>query len=533
MNTYRYFGAMLDCSRNAVMKPEAVKRMIDCLQKMGYNALELYTEDTYEVDGEPYFGYLRGRYTAAELKDLDAYAAAHGVELIPCIQTLAHFTAPVKLPAYREVVDVNDILLIDEEKTYALIDQLFASLAANFTSRRVHIGMDEAHMVGLGAYLDKHGFCDRFELLARHLEKVAAIAAKYGFAPHMWSDMFFRLGNHGEYYGRGLHVPESVRARVPESVALTYWDYYHTEREDYDAMIASHKEFGRQLWFAGGAWCWNGFAPLNAYSLHSMKPAMESVRKNGVENVLVTMWGDNGKECSFFAVLPALYAIRQYADGNFDDAAISRGFFETFGVKFEDMTLLDLPNRTRGNSKGAVIQNPCKSLLFSDCFLGILDHAAEEEGKIPYGEYAAALESASAAAGDFEYIFRALAKLCRVLEIKADLGVRTRKAYQTRDTRTLAVLAKEDYAVLPGRLKAFYEAFKELWFQENKPFGWEVQEARLGGVILRVTSCKERLKDYLSGKIERIEELEETILPYGEEGLQLNDYRRLVSVSDL
>ena len=36
-----YLGVMLDCSRNAVMKHSAVKRFIDCLEKMGYNTLEL------------------------------------------------------------------------------------------------------------------------------------------------------------------------------------------------------------------------------------------------------------------------------------------------------------------------------------------------------------------------------------------------------------------------------------------------------------------------------------------------------------
>ena len=92
---YKHFGVMIDCSRNGVMTVAAVKRMIDALQKMGYNALELYTEDTFEVGDEPYFGYLRGRYTGAELREIDAYAAAHGIELIPCIQTLAHFTNPV------------------------------------------------------------------------------------------------------------------------------------------------------------------------------------------------------------------------------------------------------------------------------------------------------------------------------------------------------------------------------------------------------------------------------------------------------
>ena len=537
MKTYKHFGVMLDCSRNGVMKPEAVKRMIDCLQKMGYNALELYTEDTFEVEGEPYFGYLRGRYTGAELKELDLYAAAHGIELIPCIQTLAHFTCPVKLPRFWEITDVNDILLIDEEKTYAFIDKLFASLAENFTSRNVNIGMDEAHMVGLGRYLDKHGFTNRFELLERHLDKVAEIAKKYGFKPHMWSDMFFRLFRHGEYYGRGVHIPEEVRARVPENVALTYWDYYHREKADYDGMFESHKEFGREIWFAGGAWCWNGFAPFASYSLSTMKPAMESVAEHGIDHVMITMWGDNGKECSFFSLLPVLYSIRQYADGNFDEKRIEKGFFETFGLSYKDFMALELPNRTKKTRDGNDVENPCKSLLFNDCFLGLFDDAMEAEGKIPYGEYAAKLAAAEERAGEYAYIFRCLSKLCSVMEIKADLGVRTRKAYKEGNRGTLAVLAKEDYAVLPGRIKAFFDSFRELWFKENKPFGFEVQEARLGGLMLRVSSCRERLEAYLAGKIDRIEELEEKILPLNpaeKEGcLQSNNYRDIVSAAIL
>ena len=53
------FGAMLDCSRNAVMTPQKVKEYADLLKKMNYNMLMLYTEDTYEIPDEPYFGYLR------------------------------------------------------------------------------------------------------------------------------------------------------------------------------------------------------------------------------------------------------------------------------------------------------------------------------------------------------------------------------------------------------------------------------------------------------------------------------------------
>ena len=157
-------GVMLDCSRNAVPNVKSVKHFIDCLAKMGYNTLELYTEDTYAVEGEPYFGYLRGRYSSEEICQLDTYAKEKGIELIPCIQTLAHFTA-IDRSVYGSIIDTEDILLIDEPKTYEFIENIFQSIAQNFTSRQINIGMDEAHMVGKGKFFDRFGPADRHEIL--------------------------------------------------------------------------------------------------------------------------------------------------------------------------------------------------------------------------------------------------------------------------------------------------------------------------------------------------------------------------------
>ena len=53
---------------------------------------------------------------------------------------------------------------------------------------------------------------------------------------------------------------------------------------------------------------------------------------------------------------------------------------------------------------------------------------------------------------------------------------------------------------------------QEQWLKENKPHGFEVQEIRLGGLLERLKGCKIRLKDYLLGKIEKIEELDEQLL---------------------
>ncbi len=50
---------MLDCSRNAVMNVAHVKQWLRRLALLGYNQVMLYAEDTYEIPGEPRFGYLK------------------------------------------------------------------------------------------------------------------------------------------------------------------------------------------------------------------------------------------------------------------------------------------------------------------------------------------------------------------------------------------------------------------------------------------------------------------------------------------
>ena len=64
---YEDLAYMADCSRNAVLNLSSAKQMIEVLALMGYSTFELYMEDTYEIENQPYFGYFRGRYTVAEL----------------------------------------------------------------------------------------------------------------------------------------------------------------------------------------------------------------------------------------------------------------------------------------------------------------------------------------------------------------------------------------------------------------------------------------------------------------------------------
>lgn len=527
MRNFDNFGVMIDCSRNAVPNVAGLEKFIDIISKMGYNFVMLYTEDTYEVEGEPFFGYKRGRYTENELKTLDEYARSRGVELIPCIQTLAHLKTILRWDEYRPIFDIDDIILADEERTYTLVENMFKTLRKCFKTSRIHIGMDEAHNVGLGKYLDRHGFTNRYELLARHLSRVCEIAKKYGFEPMMWSDMFFRLVNGGAY-SPVENFPPELKDNVPSELSLVYWDYYSESFEKYISMIDSHKKLTDKVWFAGGAWCWGNFAPHCIVSDRRNDIAIKACIERGVKNAFLTMWGDNGGECPYFSVLSSLMHAAAIAEGMSAEQERAK-FYEITGEDYDAFRDLDLPNHAYGEKTTVGTAAYCKQKLYNDVFLGIMDKTSPGADPSVYIGYTEKFRSFAKKSKSFSYIFESTAALCDVLSIKYDLAERIRKAYKDGDKVTLSKIAEYDLPECIERTRRFHRAFRNQWFEVNKATGFEVQEARLGGVILRTESCLERLRDYIAGRTDRIEELEDDVLSNDQGGM--NEWARMISAN--
>ena len=173
-------------------------------------------------------------------------------------------------------------------------------------------------------------------------------------------------------------------------------------------------------------------------------------------------------------------------------------------------------------------------MLYSDPFMGmsdpVLSNIVKETGKIPYAGFAKDLEEAGKNAGEFAYIFRSLSKLCYALDIKATLGLEIRAAYKAGDKAALLNLA-EACAEASKRVGEFHEAFFVFWHKENKPQGWEVQDARLGGLMQRLKTCERRLKAFVNGETDKIEELEEELIPQEGNKLRHNYYTTNVSFS--
>ena len=510
-------GVMLDCSRSAVPTVQTIKQMLLHLAFMGYTTVQMYTEDVFEMEDYAYFGYLRGRYTQQELKEIDSFANTLGVEMVPCIQTLAHLLHALKWKELQDVWDIEDILLCGEEKTYQLIDKMFATMSSAFSSRKINIGMDEAHSLGLGKYLDKHGYQNRFDIMLKHLDKVVELAKKYGYQPMMWSDMFFRLANNGEYYATGKPIDPAIAQKVPPEVSLVYWDYYSEQEDIYYSMLKSHKEFGRNIVFAGGAWKWTGFTPQNQFSIKLADMAAKACFAHGIQEVLITCWGDNGAEASMFSVLPAL---NYWAELCWTTEQKEEWCQERFAIccnaNYQDFMLLDKPNFTPNNpAPGIMSANPSKYLLYQDVLMGMADAIQPDEQYAQhFAQTAQQLKQAVENNPQWSNLLEVHFQLCRVLELKANLGNTIRNAYKQSDRDTLEQIVHKTIPELISRLEQFQRVYHIQWLQENKPFGLEHFDIRTGGLRQRILTAKERLDAYLNEQIETIPELEVEILPF-------------------
>ncbi|MGI6126221.1 MAG: family 20 glycosylhydrolase [Planifilum sp.] len=511
-------GAMFDCSRNAVFRPEILRRVIRMMALMGLNVLMLYTEDTYTVEGEPYFGYMRGRYTPEELKELDEYASHFGIEMIPCIQTLAHLAAFLKWEPAGSYRDTEDVLLAASEDTYRLIERMIRSVSETFRSRRIHIGMDEAFGLGRGKYLDRYGYRPPFEIMMDHLGKVLEITSRYGLKPMMWSDMFFRMASPGhEYYNLDAEIPEEVIRRMPRGVQLVYWDYYHDDPAFYEQFIDKHRSLRSDPVFAGGVWTWSGPAIHYEKTFATTNAALAACKRKGIREVFATFWGDDGAETNMLAGLLGLqlFAEHGYAEEP-DPETLKRRFALCTGGNADAFYNMGKFDTFPGADKTALIpDNPSKFLLWQDVLIGLFDKQMEGKGAAEHFERLhRILKEDRDRHGRWQELFEVPVRLSEVLHLKCEIGLRIKEHYDRGERGQLETIARQELPKLYQAIDGLRKAHRKQWLSTYKPFGWEVLDIRYGGLLARVETAMERLRAFCDGEISRIEELEEERLGF-------------------
>lgn len=510
-------GFMLDCSRNAVFTVDKVKSFLRTLAKLGMNEMLLYTEDTYEVPGEPYFGTYRGRYSQTEIRELDSYARIFGIELIPCIQTLAHLRNALRWPLGTGIKDTGDILLVGEERVYEFIEEMLSSVKETFSTDRVHLGMDEAQELGLGQYLNQNGYQESSRLMKEHSMRVFAICQKLGLKPMIWSDMYITSNTGKGYYDVDESTSTEGWEKPDAGLGLVYWDYYHEDENVYRNMLRLHKQLSGQLTFAGGAWIWNGISPNYSKAFACTLAALKTCREYGIPEIICTAWMDNGAETPVDAVYPGLSLFAHLGfHRELDKAAWEEEFSICIGGRLDDFYQLDaFDSLFLGLGENSTADNPSKFLLYQDSLLGLFDyHIQEINTRTYYRNLADTMKSCRRTSPAYKELFHFYQLLAKALSRKADLGLRIKEAYEKKDLSTLELFCEDVIPSLNDVLWKMKLLREQLWLRDAKPFGYELLDIKLGSVITRLESNRRRIRSYLDGSVAALEELEQPRLPY-------------------
>ena len=505
-------GIMFDCSRNAVLNPTALRFFLRKMALMGLNLGMMYTEDTYEVPGQPFFGYKRGRYTYDELKALDDYANLFGIELCPCIQTLGHLKRILHWPAYHHLRDNDEVLLADLEETYVLLEQMIQAATAPYRSKKIHLGMDEAFGVGLGAHLTRFGYEDPHSVIGRHLSRVLGICDKYGLKAMMWSDMYFHLD------GRNYHSPglpsESAKAAVDPRITLMYWDYYQSQEEKYADALYKHAQFPAPTVFAGGIWTWIGPAPDYPTTIANTVAGLTACAKAGIPLALATAWGDNGGECNLTA---ALLGLQLYGELTFRSEYDPQLLAERFrrcchadAQAFLDLSLLNYMPGMKDNPSDPV--NACKFMLYQDPLVQLFEADTQSYAMARhFGSLVTRYARYAVENPEYGLLFDFYTALANALALKCVWHEQAGNAVRSRNREQAAALADGIPATVEA-LNTLRVVWRKLWETTNKPNGFEIIEVRLGGVAARMTTAGEKMRAFALGETETIPELEEPSL---------------------
>lgn len=518
---FKSLGIMLDVSRGMVMTVEHLKKWLRRLALSGCNMIMLYTEDTYRLENEPYFGRFRGAYSAQEIREIDSYAAKLGIEVIGCIQTLGHMEQILRWQnAYSDISDTGLDLLEGEEKTYLLIEKMIRFWAENLSSERIHIGMDETQQLGRGRHLTLNGYEDPFEILNRHLARVNDICLANGLKPMIWSDMYFRFNNiKHEYYDWSKALDKDVMARVPSDVELVYWDYYHKEEEPYVQMITRHREAGFEPVMASGIWTWPTLWYNHVQTMKTIVPCINVCRKEKIKELFFTMWGDDGAYCNYDSSLFGIIKAADLAFGAEDD--------EFFARRFEAVCRAEYLPAAAASEFGTLPYNAAV-MIWDDPLMGIYyDEMLLREGETfietAISQYGKMLEVIrkypdEKNGGDMAHLVNILELLIQKMEFRRDF----KNAYKQNDRVMLLDIAEKRIPALIEAVRKFDDSFRRQYLDCAKVFGLDRLQLRHGGLVFRLEETARRIAEYLDGKCSTIVEFEEP--PVGELNTCSNSY---------
>jgi hypothetical protein len=272
-------GIMLDVSRGKVPTQETLKGLVELCCRLRLNVLMLYIEHTFEFRRHPEIGRDSSPLTAEALLELDLYAAEHGVELIPCLQSLGHMERVLGIDRYAHLAESDRrwSLSPSRPETYQFLEQLYDEFLPLFSSRRFNANCDEPFDLGRGQSARLAPGKDAGRLFSDHIHELNKLSRRHRKQLMIWADF--------------AHAYPRELSSLDSDIVLLDWWY----EENFDADRVKRlrpKKF--EAWVCPGTSSWNCLFPRVANSMGNIERWSRAGQEHGATGLLNTDWGDFG-----------------------------------------------------------------------------------------------------------------------------------------------------------------------------------------------------------------------------------------------
>jgi hypothetical protein len=297
---------MLDISRDKVPTMGTLKLLVDLLARFDYNQFQLYTEHTFAYQNHKEVWQHASPMTPAEIRELDAYCAMRGIELVPNQNTFGHLERWLVKPAYNALAELPKggaplpwggfkkdptTLCPTDPASLAFVEGLLDELLPHFTSRLVNIGCDETFdLCGRGRSAAAVAEKGEGRVYLDFLLRVAEAARARGRRVQFWGDVILR---HPELVGE-----------LPKDMIALNWGY--EGNHPFQTEAAQFRKAGLAFYVCPGTSAWNSLAGRVENMRENMMAAEQAGRQFGAQGFMVTDWGDGGHWQPLAASLPGL-----------------------------------------------------------------------------------------------------------------------------------------------------------------------------------------------------------------------------------
>ena len=274
-------GVMLDISRDKVPTMATLRQLVDRLAGWKVNQLQLYMEHTFAYAGHRGVWARADPLTPGEVAELQEWCHQRHVELVPNQNCLGHVERWLSHPRYRPLALAPEGFVDPWGRTrgpstldpalpgsLALVRQLLAELLPCFTSRRVHVGLDEPWELPQ----------ERMQDYADWLRALRSLPELEQHEMLVWGDI--------------LATHPALLEQIPHRVTVCEWGY--EDWHPFDQRGAALAAAGLPFWVCPGTSSWLSVLGRVGNAWGNCLVAAEAAARHGAAGYLVTDWGDNG-----------------------------------------------------------------------------------------------------------------------------------------------------------------------------------------------------------------------------------------------